>query len=124
VQHPCPSCSKPAWGRLCRACWAASKPPPQPRRADLDNWREKQRRAAAVREWINANGMVCPGWQRPAHEAAKLTADHPTEVALGGDPYTADFLILCMSCNSAKSNIRRAVARRLAARVIDTSRDW
>lgn len=125
VPHPCPGCGRSCWGRQCKSCYAASKPPPMARRADLDDYGQKKARRAAVARWRAENGDVCPGWQRPAHFAARLTADHPVEVALGGDPRPSEFVILCISCNSAKSNVRRAQARRSTNRAGSTpSRRW
>lgn len=124
VSHPCPVCGRPCWGRLCASCYAESKPPPRPRRADLDDWRARESRRRAVAAHRDAYGDICPGWGRPAHPAQDLTADHPLEVVLGGDPNPAEYLILCRGCNGRKANIRRAQARRGAVRVIDTSRDW
>lgn len=66
---------------------------------------EQDRRARAVTDWITEHGWVCPGWRRPAHrvpaEPRSLTADHPVEVALGGDERQS-LSVLCRSCNAAK----------------------
>jgi hypothetical protein len=81
-----------------------------------------------VEQWKAQYGPLCPGWLRGPHLSDRLTADHPREVVLGGDPSPDEFLILCMSCNSRKSNLNRAEARRAAQagpqRFVDSSRDW
>jgi hypothetical protein len=67
----CPRCQRPRDAaaqqrkRAIRPCTAA----------------ERDRRAAAVTEWVSTHGWLCPGRQRPAHPSADLTADHMTPVA-------------------------------------------
>lgn len=65
------------------------------------DWTERRRRAAAVTEHRRRHGSWCPGWQRPAHAALDLTADHVVAVAAGGDP-RGELIVRCRSCNSAK----------------------
>jgi 5-methylcytosine-specific restriction protein A len=64
---------------------------------------DQQRRAVAVAQHRARWGDWCPGWRRPGHIAADLTADHPTSVARGGDE-RGPLEVLCHSCNSAKSD--------------------
>lgn len=64
-------------------------------------WAERQRRAATVSSWRQFRGDWCPGYERPPHRAADLTADHVTPVALGGEPGGA-LGVLCRACNSRK----------------------
>lgn len=102
-------------------CYRRSRPR-APRRADLDDPRQRQARRSAVQQWRSQYGDWCPGWQRPGHPAEKLTADHPVEVARGGNPTPGEFLILCLSCNVTKAN--RALAAARAAPRPAGSRDW
>jgi 5-methylcytosine-specific restriction enzyme A len=74
---------------------------PNPTNATRD-WQERQRRAATVQAWVATHGWTCPGYQRPAHPATDLTADHVTPIGAGGDP-RGDLAVLCRSCNGAKS---------------------
>jgi hypothetical protein len=62
---------------------------------------EQQRRAAAVTAWRTQHGNLCPGWQRPAHHATDLTADHIDPVGAGGSEDGA-LTVLCRSCNSRR----------------------
>lgn len=64
---------------------------------------ERRRRAEAVAQWRTRWGDWCPGWMRPGHHTADLTADHPDDVHSGGDPQGA-LVVLCRSCNGAKQN--------------------
>ncbi len=64
-------------------------------------WAERQRRAGTVAAHHARHGDWCPGWQRPPHPAADLTADHRTAIAAGGDP-TGPLQVLCRACNAAK----------------------
>lgn len=65
--------------------------------------RERIRRADAVRAHVELNGWVCPGWQREAHPAENLTADHVVPVAQGG-PQGGELRVLCRSCNSTRGS--------------------
>jgi hypothetical protein len=106
-------------------CYRRTKPPPRPRRADLDDRAEKARRRRAVEEWTAVNGPVCPGYERPAHLATDLCADHVVEVVLGGPAQPAGFAVLCRSCNSTKSNLARSRATTSGRRaVVVPDRDW
>ncbi|PSR63987.1 hypothetical protein C8259_09045 [Nocardia nova] len=70
-----------------------------PTKATRD-YREQQRRAAAVRAHRARRGDWCPGWRRPPHPSADLTADHITPVASGRPD--GPLQVLCRSCNSRK----------------------
>lgn len=63
---------------------------------------EDKRRSQTVAAWRAAHGDWCPGWHRPPHPSADLTADHITPVAAGGSE-TGPLTVLCRSCNSAKA---------------------
>ena len=67
--------------------------------------RDRARRKAAVDAHRAQFGDWCPGWNRPAHAASDLTADHVVEVAAGGAHHGA-LQVLCRSCNSSKSATR------------------
>jgi 5-methylcytosine-specific restriction protein A len=112
--RPCVDCGGPARGTRCRPCFEKSKPPPQGRRRDLDDWKARAARRAAVQAWRREVGDICPGFNRGRHYATDLTADHLLEVRLGGDPRPDEYGILCRGCNSVKSNVQRARARRMA----------
>lgn len=45
--------------------------------------------------------MVCPGWERPAHQAEELTADHVLPTSRGG-AQSGTLRVLCRTCNSAR----------------------
>lgn len=72
-----------------------------PTKATRD-WSERQRRAQAVARHRATQGDWCPGWQRPGHKAADLTADHITAVAASGSP-TGPLQVLCRECNGRKA---------------------
>ncbi|MFC0438771.1 HNH endonuclease [Kutzneria buriramensis] len=55
-----------------------------------------------VAEHRGRSGDWCPGWQRPAHQATDLTADHIVPLAAGGSNEQHNLAVLCRSCNSAK----------------------
>lgn len=63
---------------------------------------EQRRRAAVVGAWRRLYGDWCPGWQREAHAASDLTADHFEAVANGGEE-GGPLGVLCRSCNGRKS---------------------
>jgi 5-methylcytosine-specific restriction protein A len=58
--------------------------------------------AQLVTEHRGRNGDWCPGWQRPAHHATDLTADHVVPLSAGGTNERHNLQVLCRSCNSAK----------------------
>ncbi|MEV6555885.1 hypothetical protein AB0M22_09225 [Nocardia sp. NPDC051756] len=64
---------------------------------------ERQRRAAAVADHKRKHGNWCPGWQRPAHPATDLTADHVDAIANSGRP-DGPLQVLCRACNSSKGD--------------------
>lgn len=91
-------------------------------RQDLHgDWTERNRRKAAVRAHIEAHGMVCPGYLKPAHPSLDLCADHVHSVALGGSP-SGPLAVLCRSCNSRKGKGDREPGRMPLPAV--RSRDW
>lgn len=59
---------------------------------------ERYRRSFAVTAWVDVNGWVCPGWERPEHPSTDLTAAHSTAVARGG--VGSALFVLCRSCNA------------------------
>ncbi len=62
---------------------------------------EIRRRAAVVTQHRHEHGDWCPGWQRDAHPASDLTADHIEAVGAGGAE-SGRLAVLCRSCNSRK----------------------
>jgi 5-methylcytosine-specific restriction enzyme A len=69
----------------------------------VDTWAERKAKAQAVAEWRDLHGDWCPGYDRPSHPAADLTADHIVPVSKGGD-LMGPFVVLCRSCNARKGN--------------------
>lgn len=67
---------------------------------------EQARRAEVVRAWRATHGDVCPGWRRPPHPAADLTADHPDPVGRGGSE-AQPLGVLCRTCNGRKGADRQ-----------------
>lgn len=57
---------------------------------------------AAVNAYRDEYGDWCPGYERPPHPAADLTADHIEEIAMGGQP-DGPLQVLCRSCNGRKA---------------------
>lgn len=76
-----------------------------PTKVTLD-WTERIRRHRFVDAHRARYGNVCPGFGRPPHPAADLTADHIREVSRGGSPI-GPLQVLCRSCNSRKAGTRR-----------------
>jgi 5-methylcytosine-specific restriction protein A len=59
--------------------------------------------ARMLRAWRGEHGDWCPGYQRDAHPASDLTADHIVPLAAGGAPFDpSNLAVLCRSCNSTK----------------------
>ncbi len=55
-----------------------------------------------VDDWVAEHGHVCPGWRRPPHRSADLTADHIIPVVRGGTNDPSNYRVLCRSCNSSR----------------------
>lgn len=125
---PCVDCGAASAGLRCMACYRRSRPAPVGRRADLDDWKARDARKRAVKAWRATQGDYCPGFEKPPHPASDLTADHPLEVVLGGDPRPGEYSILCRSCNARKShsNMRRArdAASQMLKQRYSADRDW
>lgn len=97
----CPTCRQRVTG-ICSTCdTTAAGTPRRPRRRDGYGRNEARRRADTVRVHVEQFGWVCPGWQKPAHPAEKLTADHVLPTGRGGDP-SGPLRVLCRSCNSSR----------------------
>lgn len=65
-------------------------------------WQRTARDAIAAHRAVF--GDWCPGWNRPAHPATDLTADHTVPKARGGSSQRSNVAVLCRSCNSAKKD--------------------
>lgn len=89
-------CDEPTIGRT--YCPAHTLRNLTPTYRDRASKSERRRRADAVDAWVRVNGLVCPGWERPAHESGDLTAAHSTAVAKGG--VGSALFVLCRSCNA------------------------
>ncbi|MEU3899750.1 hypothetical protein [Streptomyces sp. NPDC045251] len=101
----CPGCRLPAAG-ACPRCGPAGgggarRVPGGGRKRTGYTRGERLRRADAVRAHVQQFGRVCPGWQREAHPADDLTADHEVPVGAGGRE-GGPLRVLCRSCNSAR----------------------
>ena len=90
----CPTCTAPI-----AAVYAQRKRERRPERSHT----ERQRRADTVTAWRDTYGDVCPGWNRTAHAATDLTADHVLPVAAGGAE-DGPLTILCRECNGRKAD--------------------
>jgi 5-methylcytosine-specific restriction protein A len=90
----CPDCQRVVEGAKLRA-----KRQVRPRASTA----EERRRAAVVRAHRAEHGDVCPGWQRPAHPATDLTADHIVSVRASGSE-AGPLSVLCRVCNGAKAD--------------------
>lgn len=62
---------------------------------------ETRRRAQTVADWVTTHGWVCPGWQRPPHPSADLTADHVIPFAASRSE-DGPLAVLCRPCNGSK----------------------
>ncbi len=77
---------------------------------DSPQWRAL--RARVLKHHRQTVGPVCPGWQREAHPATDLTADHVIPLAAGGAPLDPDNVgVLCRSCGSRKGSTIEAEGR-------------
>jgi 5-methylcytosine-specific restriction enzyme A len=102
--RPCLSCGRlvPS-GTRCPDCERPRARQTQQRKRAIRPYTtaEKRRRAAAVDQWRQQHGDVCPGWQREAHPSSDLVADHVVAVAAGGAE-SGPLRVLCRSCNSSR----------------------
>lgn len=97
----CPGCRTPVRGQ-CPRCEQRTKAPQASQRSRSGyTRRERTRRADTVRAWVAQNGLMCPGYERSAHPADDLTADHVVPEAVGGAP-DGQLRVLCRSCNSSR----------------------
>jgi 5-methylcytosine-specific restriction endonuclease McrA len=90
----------------CPVCGQATPPDrPHPHARQVSppvSWEERQRRAEAVEAWRRRHGDWCPGWQRPPHATADLTADHVLPRSQGGEG--GPLRVLCRACNARRGN--------------------
>lgn len=105
--RPCADCGADCRGTRCRPCYRKAFPPRVVREY---NWRERQRRKAAVDAHRAEFGDVCPGYGVEPHPSSRLTADHEVPVGAGGAE-DGPLAILCVSCNARKRDGRPAVAK-------------
>jgi 5-methylcytosine-specific restriction protein A len=103
--RPCIDCGALAPRTRCPPCATpverARNQAKQTRRPERSN-AERQRRAQAVAAHRATYGDWCPGWQRPPHPAADLTADHIVGVIGSGGAEDGPLQVLCRPCNSRK----------------------
>ena len=70
--------------------------------------------ARVLRAWRGEHGNWCPGYQRDAHPASDLTADHVVPVAAGGAPLDiGNCAVLCQL--SARSTTGRCLWAQMRA---------
>src|SRR5690606_24266086 len=62
----------------------------------------RKRRADVVKQHVELNGYVCPGWEREPHPSRDLTADHVEPFHRTHDE-NSSLQVLCRQCNSRKS---------------------
>ena len=63
---------------------------------------ERKRMRQTVSNWRRLHGDLCPGYQRTAHHAADLQADHVIPRSKGG--LGGSLQVLCGKCNRIKSD--------------------
>lgn len=113
-RRPCPSCGTAhdtQRERCPNPLCPRSKKRPHPPKAHPVPYGERKRRAIAVREWVKANGPICPGFGVPPHEVivgtgTYLTADHLDPTSLGG-PSDGRLQVLCNRCNTRRGGANR-----------------
>ena len=66
---------------------------------------ERRRMRDFVTNWLQTRGPICVGYERPAHRATDIVADHVQGVARAGEggPLRA----LCTACNRRRSGRQR-----------------
>jgi len=95
--------SRPSRSGLCAECQAEAEAE-RPARAIYDSPRWRRLAGQVVLSWVRRHGWTCPGYERSAHRALDLTADHRVPLAAGGAPWDrANIGVLCRSCNGRKS---------------------
>jgi 5-methylcytosine-specific restriction protein A len=100
--RPCLECGRLSDGTRCPAHRRVVLQVKRRRRPRISR-AEEDRRAATVAAWRAEHGDWCPGWRRPAHLSADLTADHVVPVGGGGSEHGA-LSVLCRVCNGAKQD--------------------
>ena len=102
TSRPCLDCGTPTQGTRCptheRAAQRAHHNP------EYDSPGYRRLRKSVMRQWLQEHGPLCPGWQRPPHQAYDLTVDHIIPVARGGQTARSNLQVLCSTCNSAKGD--------------------
>ncbi|MFI1090937.1 HNH endonuclease [Streptomyces sp. NPDC020917] len=59
-------------------------------------------RARLIAEHVAIHGQWCPGFEREAHTAERLSVDHIVPRTAGGTDDRENLQVLCLSCNSRK----------------------
>lgn len=65
----------------------------------VDEAKSRENRRRFVARWREIYGDWCPGYKRPGHRSADLTAQHRHALSDAGDP-NQPLTVLCRSCNS------------------------
>jgi 5-methylcytosine-specific restriction protein A len=120
LPRACLGCGRRVRGRSrCKTCTALrERATKTARRPERRTYSEQQRRARTVADWRIQVGDWCPGYERPAHQAAHLQADHVVEVSAGGSE-DGPLQVLCSSCNNAKA--RATFARMMGVSPLATT---
>lgn len=87
-------------GNRCPSCGQAAER--RRHNAAYDTAAYRSARNAAIADWVQRHGWLCPGdAQHAAHASRDLTADHPVPLVDGGE-LVQDFRIRCRSSNSRR----------------------
>lgn len=100
-KRPCLDCGALSTGSRCPIHQAVRDNERYSRRTRQRPHAERMRRARVVAQHRAEHGDLCPGWKRPPHPSADLTADHVIPVAAGGNEQ-GQLAVLCRPCNSSK----------------------
>lgn len=85
-------------GPRCTHCQRAADQQRNARRSHLHgDWTATSRKVRDA--WVEANGWVCPGYQRDPHPSRDLTTDHVT-----AGTRDDGLSVLCRSCNASKGS--------------------
>lgn len=115
AKRPCIDCNAPTDATRCPTCARRNQTTKDARRGTTTQrgygwpWQQVSRQAIALH--LATYGLVCPGWQVPAHttQPGSLTTDHIVAKAHGGTDSLSNCQVLCRPCNSRKgATTRRA----------------
>lgn len=103
MMRPCLDCGTPSPKTRCPEHARAAENRRHNRLYDEPRWRRLSRKVK--QRHIRRHGYMCPGYEREAHLAVTLHADHITPVAHGGAPFDeSNVQVLCGECNDRKGS--------------------